>query len=245
MGQSGGSEGGNAFLVKEAQRSPTTSKAVELLRFLEALERKLAATPEVDVLGVGKAYADVVAWAGAHQWDNDLEGALQWLSQEGGYLPWRRQALEEAYRLFYEDVARSGSELVQDLLEPPTSEEMGFRKLNESLANSNAFTQQAVRGSYKDSTCVLQKSRWDYQIRRTPPTREGGISSRQIVYVGYAEDASIAAKAFQGLGYMLPVEGCCAQRDSAQKLRGPFFLPCGSRAPALMRRPPSFNGPPT
>lgn len=249
MGQSAGSGGGGspataaAFLIDESQRSPTTSKAVELLRLFEALERGLAATPQVDVRSVGAAYADLAAWAGAHQWDKDMEGALQWLGEETVYLPWRRQALEEAYRLFYEDVASSGSEQVADLPEPPTSEEMGFRKLNEALANNRAIWQAAVRGSYQDSTCVLQKSRWEYQIRRMPPAKEGGISGRHIVHTGFVEDASIAARAFQGLGYMLPVE-CCAQRESALKLRGPFFLPGGSRGPPPMKRPPSFEGPP-
>merc|ERR1719189_1839823 len=107
-----------------------------------------------------------------------MEGTLQLLDQETSYVPWRRQALEEAYRLFYDDVATSGSEQVKALPEPPTSEEMGFRKLNEALANPKAVKQPAIRGSYQDTACMLQKTRWEYQIRRMPPDGEGGIRGR-------------------------------------------------------------------
>jgi len=222
--------------------SPTHSKAREVAELYAALEQALAA--QNNVKQVGLVYMYLQQWQRDHEWDDDLQGVLDFLASSFFDHPgWRRQALEESYRLLYDEVARSGSNSIRDLPEPPTSEEIGFRRLNEALVTGKASTMDVVTGSYEDRNgCALTKRKWEYQIRRIPPPNPGGISGRRIYVTRQMQDCPVDARALRKFGCSIPSDGCCARRDTARRARGPFLLPEGSRA-APKRPPRPITGP--
>lgn len=152
-------------------------KAGELHDVLAHLEALLRQPRRVeDVVG---AYRKLSDWTYAHQWDDDLEEVLQKLSTSHDYPPWRRQALEEAYLLFYEDRAQEGNaETLRVLPEPPTSLELGDRRLPEKLMNSRVSRAPLYQNSFEDWSGCLRKQRVEYDIRRTKEGRE--IQTRDV-----------------------------------------------------------------
>lgn len=132
---------------------------------------------------------------------------------------------------------------MHELREPPTSEEIGFRRLNEALVNGRAALLTIFSGVYEDhSGCALVRRRWEYKIRKVPPNSGGTVAGRQIISGTYSEGSPLAAEAIKTLAVLLPVDACCSRREDALKARGPFFLPAGARA--LPKRPPAFEPPP-
>mmetsp|Transcript_16176 Transcript_16176/g.41623 ORF Transcript_16176/g.41623 Transcript_16176/m.41623 type:complete len:245 (-) Transcript_16176:115-849(-) len=222
-------------------------KAREVFDLYAELERCLA-VPD-NVKPVGKVYTSLLAWQRAHEWDSDLGGVLEFVASSlFDYPSWKRQAMEECYRLFYDDVARQGTSAVEQLPEPPTSEEIGFRTLNEALLSGKADSMRVFPGSYEDRNgFALSKRRWEYEIERVPSAAPGGVSGRLIHSAGHHQDWPINVSLMRRMACQLPVDGCCATRDSARRARGPFLLPEGSRA--MPKRPPpalsAFPGPDT
>eukprot|EP00418_Pyrodinium_bahamense_P060181 CAMPEP_0179187152 /NCGR_PEP_ID=MMETSP0796-20121207/92857_1 /TAXON_ID=73915 /ORGANISM="Pyrodinium bahamense, Strain pbaha01" /LENGTH=204 /DNA_ID=CAMNT_0020891203 /DNA_START=161 /DNA_END=772 /DNA_ORIENTATION=+ len=161
----------------------TEAKAHELFDLLVALEAQLADPQSIAL--VGRTYVRLTAWTKEHLWDTDLQEVLEWLQPDPIYPTWRRQALEEAYRLFYDDVAREGdAEAISHLPEPPTSEEIGFRRLPEALVTGAASRAPLFSGTYEDKTaCPLNRRRWEYDIRRTQ-AKDRPASGREIVAKG-------------------------------------------------------------
>lgn len=190
---------------------------------------------------VGQAYRQLREWTKRHVWDKDLQEVLEWLKPDGIYPTWRRQALEEAYRLFYEDVAKEGeAEAIEVLPEPPTSEEIGFRRLPEALVSGAAVRAPLFSSFYEDKTAcpIAGRKRWDYEIRRIE-AKERRANGRKIVPQGVRETKPVSATGgyVQAIAQVLvPTDQCCARRDEARRARGPFFLPEGPRAAPL--RPP-------
>merc|ERR1712151_1135520 len=107
----------------------------DLLPRLRELEFQLA-NPK-DVRSVGHAYRRLQIWIERHRYDVDLPQQLNSLERESQYPAWRRQALQEAYALFFEEAAKTGNALIlNELPEPPTSKDLGWLPLPESLASS-------------------------------------------------------------------------------------------------------------
>jgi hypothetical protein len=208
------------------------------------LEQQLA--DPISVASVGQAYRQLHEWTKRHVWDKDLQEVLEWLKPDGIYPTWRRQALEEAYRLFYEDVAKEGDpEAISVLPEPPTSEEIGFRRLPEALVSGAAVRAPLFSSFYEDkSTCpIAGRRRWDYEIRRIE-AKDRRANGREIVPQGVRETKPATATGgyVQAIAQVLvPTDQCCARRDEARRARGPFFLPEGPRAAPL--RPPGQKPP--
>jgi len=220
------------------------AKAHELFDLLLTLEQQLA--DPISVANVGQAYRQLHEWTKRHVWDKDLQEVLEWLKPDGIYPTWRRQALEEAYRLFYEDVAKEGeAEAIAVLPEPPTSEEIGFRRLPEALVSGAAVRAPLFSSFYEDKTAcpIAGRRRWDYEIRRIE-AKDRRANGREIVPQGVRETkpASATGSYVQAIAQVLvPTDQCCARRDEARRARGPFFLPEGPRAAPL--RPPGQKPP--
>eukprot|EP00930_Biecheleria_cincta_P058800 TRINITY_DN4459_c0_g1_i4.p1 TRINITY_DN4459_c0_g1~~TRINITY_DN4459_c0_g1_i4.p1 ORF type:complete len:316 (+),score=52.07 TRINITY_DN4459_c0_g1_i4:31-948(+) len=220
----------------QLESNPVHQKVTELHGLFRQLEDALA-NPKV--AAVGDTYRKLAAWNKDHRWDPDLQSVLEVLSQEHMCPMWRRQALEEAYRLFYDDVAIRGlEEELAQLPEPPTSEDIGFRQLPEALLSSAAARQPVYRGSFEDqNACMVYRRRWDYEIRKTGEVGQPTVQGRSISFTGHSRymcAGDVATKVAQAV---LPVESCCAARETANRARGPFFLPHGGRAEPL--RPPT------
>jgi len=220
------------------------AKAHELFDLLLTLEQQLADPSSVS--SVGQAYRQLHEWTKRHVWDKDLQEVLEWLKPDGIYPTWKRQALEEAYRLFYEDVAKDGdAEAIAVLPEPPTSEEIGFRRLPEALVSGAAVRAPLFSSFFEDKTAcpIAGRRRWDYEIKRTE-AKDSKAHGREIVPQGVRETkpASATGSIAQAIAQVLvPTDQCCARRDEARRARGPFFLPEGPRAAPL--RPPGQKAP--
>lgn len=238
-------------------------KSKQFYALLMELETALA-DPDT-VVRVGKAYKDLYSWTLDHHNDGDLRFVLSWLGEAADYSypAWRRQALEEAYRLFYDEIAKQGDPVaLQQLREPPTSEEIGFRKLPEALVTGAAAKVPYFSGTYEDSggNCPLYQQQWQYEVRRL--SAEGKAAhGREIVGKGQidAPDSSGYLKSL--LQAVIPADQfeCCSRRDDVTRARGPLLLPEGARATAhlptgevtqsfqsspLPRKPPSVAMPP-
>lgn len=217
--------------------TPVERKAEELFDSYVALEAQLADPQNVAV--VGRAYARLSAWNKEHMWDNDLQEVLDWLKPEQMYPPWRRQALEEAYRLFYEEIMiDSTPEDVADLPEPPTSEEIGFRRLPEALVSGKAVHEPVYVGMFEDkSACPINRSKWEYEIHRTEVSGRRANGRSIMAKNDRLQTRSNNLQVLQQVSQaFLPKDQCCARADEARKARGPFFLPEGFHAKPL--RPP-------
>eukprot|EP00435_Cladocopium_sp_Y103_P005484 s3599_g1.t2 len=143
-------------------------KALELQQLYQQLETALAKPGAL--LDVGEAYQQLLTWCKElRKSDEVLSGILEILSQEEGFPAWRRQALEEAYRIFYDEAAELALEELPKLPEPPTSEDIGFRPLSEALLNGQAVQQEIFAGSFTDSSLLFRR-RWDYEIHRIQQT---------------------------------------------------------------------------
>ncbi|CAK0866533.1 unnamed protein product, partial [Prorocentrum cordatum] len=214
-------------------------KFEDLLRLLVELERLLA-DPR-DLAALGRTYGDLREWTRLHQCDADLAQVLDML--HGRFPAWRRQALEEAYRLFFDDVARERA-VTRDLPEPPTSEESGFRRLPDDLFSGAevAAGRAHFQGVFEDrSPCMVYVKRYEYQIRAVR-CRGAPWPGRQIVDRAHEEKVLPCAGDLVGIALrrmvelVAPIDQCCARRSEAPRACGPFLLPSDGRAP--VRLPP-------
>ncbi|CAL1133323.1 unnamed protein product [Cladocopium goreaui] len=211
------------------QISETRIKALEIQQLYQQLETSLAKPGRV--LDVGDAYRQLLTWCKEIRRPNNevLSGVLEVLSHEEGFPAWRRQALEEAYRIFYDEAADLALEELPKLPEPPTSEDIGFRPLSEELLNGQAVQQEIYEGSFTDSSLLFRR-RWDYEIHRiqqTGVTPSGRKIVAKVAMSRYFDAAGeVAGKAIQAL---LPVKECCSAREDARAAKGPFLLPKGAR----------------
>lgn len=204
-------------------------KARELVGILRCLEGHLAESSRADA--VGAAYRGLLDWTRVHQWDDDLEVVLGHLQPEGMYPPWRRQALEEAYMMYYEDCARNGdARVLEQLPEPPTSKERGGRAVPEGMLKERVRQGEAFQGSY-DASGLCCARRWEYQIARSststkrapglPPVSDGHgrAPGREIVPKGNTsrycgvQPGHVAAPA-AGLSQLLSQADFCCGRGS-------------------------------
>jgi len=226
-------------------KDPIERKAQELFDRLVGLEAELADPQHLEM--VGRAYARLSAWSKEHMWDADLGEVLEQLQITPEYPPWRRQALEEAYRLFYDEMVQFGDrQLMADLPEPPTSEEIGFRRLPEAIVSGAAVQEPLFQGVYEDrNTCPINRRRWEYEIHKTKGKNQtaGGrsiVGAKQNMAtdscaVGVVSNMQVLQRITQAFAN----KECCARSDEARKMRGPFFLPAGFHAKPL--RPPGFE----
>lgn len=218
--------------------TPGGSKASEAHRLLQSLEEQLA-DPK-SARAVGDAYRALFQWWQRNQWDSNLQQVLEVLASESMYPTWRRQALEEAYRLFYDEVALKGDQqTLAELPEPPTSEDIGFRQLSEALVAPGATSRPFVRGVFEDrSACMIYQQRWEYSITRASDT--GRVAAgREIQGTGHSRQTCICAGDILGqvLQVIVPVDTCCARREDPRAARGPFFLPQGRRGASTLPIP--------
>lgn len=203
-------------------------RANKLSHTLRALEACLANPADIGALA--RAYTAMRARTKEAQESGQLPQLLRLLENEDGYPAWRRQALEEAYVLFFDDMAKTGDAAALRILpEPPTSEEMGFKAIPEHIASYKAALKPVVTGSFEDRGCI-QSRKWDYDILRDEgladgPSLDGNAKNprvapaRHIVergsserYCGASTGRDPVARLFQAL---LGTEACCAGQRKA------------------------------
>lgn len=187
---------GGADLAKISMLSPI-EKAKKMQSALENLEYQLA-HPLV-VASVGRAYRQVTAVAEAvagdayhksnpHERPNDdllnwnstpeMEELLDLLESENMYPCWRREALEAAYTLFFEDVAASGNaSYLNQLPEPPVGKTV---PLHQAVRTTG---QQDVAGIYQSGSRLWRCTIWEYGIHKTDGAYVPGASE----ILGHAE----------------------------------------------------------
>ncbi|CAJ1335221.1 unnamed protein product [Effrenium voratum] len=213
--------------------SEKTVKAFELLNLYKELEESLALG---ELRPVAEAYRQILSWCRARR-DRDLQSVLELLGTEERCPAWRRQALEDAFRLFYDEAAALGVEGLAQLKEPPTSEEIGFRQLPEALVDAQAWKRKSYSGFFEESGNLVYRRRWEYEILRV----DGGqICGRKIVTAAQSSYICSTALAVKAIQTLVPVDECCAVREDARAMRGPFLLPKGPRG--AMRWEPADEG---
>jgi len=103
-------------------------RADDLCALLRGLEMHLATPCESTeaVAATGRAYRELYTWTIDHKNDPDLPEVLSTVERLGMYPEQRRQALKDAYTLFYQDVRRcspgsrwSGASAADGLIPPP------------------------------------------------------------------------------------------------------------------------------
>ncbi|CAE7446608.1 unnamed protein product [Symbiodinium natans] len=170
----------------------------------------------------GKGHVSVSFRRLAYKGYDNEDGA-----KEGGYPTWRRQAMEDAYRLLYDEAAASGSQALDRLPEPPTSEEIGFRPLPEALVSGEAYKQNCYAGCFEDqSTWRMYRRRFDYEIYKV--NAGGFVAGRKIVSGTQTRSVCAADVASKVAEVLLP-DACCVSREDMHSAKGPFLLPKGSR----------------
>jgi len=151
----------------------TIDKAQELCNILKSLEGQLENPTDYGV--IGRTYKRLAEWTWEHQQDSDFPDVLQLLAPESMYPAWRRQALEEAYMLFFEDCAKQGNpRALEQLPEPPTSKEIGYRPLPEALLDPKTTRGAAFTNHYEAGNACCIRRRWDYDVVRNGPRAKPG-----------------------------------------------------------------------
>jgi len=145
---------------------PVTMMACELRELLSALELRLS-HPE-DASAVGQSYAELSAWTHAHHRDPRLHLVLEYLEPENMYPEWRRQALEDIYVLFYEDIRKmGGAGALSRLPPPPLSYQQGI--LPEHATWEAGRGADSVSGWFESGSRFWRSVRWEYELRETNP----------------------------------------------------------------------------
>jgi hypothetical protein len=220
------------------QLSPRGRLIKEFRDMLKHLEARLANPTDLNM--VGKAYSNILHWAKEH----DLE-LLDWtcrypanpavcevfeaLEADHRYAAWFRQALDEAYMLLYEDIAKQGDrKALQALPEPHIPQETGYRTLPSPLAppsmqnryNRNALP-QPVKQTHEHATgsCYCQSKTCEYEIRTGPPvvydsSRDKTVCGREIVATGMTERQCILDPVSALFSAIIP-RGCCGRTGSS------------------------------
>lgn len=192
------------------ETSPRGQLIYEFRSMLKNFEARIANPNDIEM--VGRAYRTVLDWAKEH----DLE-YLDWtcrypqnpvvsevfeeLEADSMYPAWRRQALEEAYMLLYEDVAKQGDPAaVEALPEPHIPQETGYRTIASPLVKAHTLKLSrgrpvvAVNHKHEHTTgsCYCASKHTQYEIRMGPlviydTERQKGVHGREIVSNGTAE----------------------------------------------------------
>jgi len=161
----------------------TDEKSQELCQILKSLEGLLEAANDFEM--IGKTYRGLAEWTWEHSQDSDFGEVLASLAPESMYPAWRRQALEEAYMLFFEDCAKQGNpKALNELPEPPTSREIGYRPLPEALIDPKTTRGAAFSNTYEVGNACCIRRRWDYDVIRNGPRPRPGekrAAGRKIV----------------------------------------------------------------
>lgn len=161
----------------------TEDKAGELCGILRSLEGQLQDPNDFEL--IGRTYRGLAEWTWEHQQDSDFGEVLALLAPDSKYPAWRRQALEEAYMLFFEDCAKQGNPQALDYLpEPPTSREIGYRPLPEALLDPKTTRGAAFSNVYEAGNACCIRKRWDYDVVRNGPRPRAGekrAAGRKIV----------------------------------------------------------------
>lgn len=161
----------------------TEDKAEDLCGILRSLEGQLEDPNDFEL--IGRTYRGLAEWTWEHQQDSDFGEVLALLAPEAKYPAWRRQALEEAYMLFFEDCAKQGNPKALDHLpEPPTSREIGYRPLPEALLDPKTTRGAAFSNMYEVGNACCIRRRWDYDVIRNGPRPRAGekrAAGRKII----------------------------------------------------------------
>eukprot|EP00928_Gymnodinium_smaydae_P037273 TRINITY_DN25902_c0_g2_i2.p1 TRINITY_DN25902_c0_g2~~TRINITY_DN25902_c0_g2_i2.p1 ORF type:complete len:256 (-),score=48.55 TRINITY_DN25902_c0_g2_i2:222-905(-) len=209
----------------------------EFVATLAALESSLSRGGSA--VTVGQAYRQLAELTSARRRDDDFREILRELELPDGYPAWRRQALEDAYALFYEEIARTGdAEAIRALPEPPTSADRDFQPMPERLASRGAARQPAVRGVYEEASCLRRRT-WDYDVLRVSPSVAVADAQPQQVAAGTAAAGerrrggtqAVAGRQIQARG--LQERGCApAAVDPLEHFLRVMFAPgtCCARA---------------
>eukprot|EP00913_Durusdinium_trenchii_P018845 g17708.t1 len=209
--------------------SEKTVKAFELLNLYQQLEEALAKPSAV--VDVGEAYRQILVWCRAHP---------QCASER--YPAWRRQALEEAYRLFYDEAALWAAADLERLPEPPTSEESeSMARLLSKRPMQDGWDGEIIRQwqwilpsnrSFTDRSGFFRQT-WHYEIHRISSS---GVSGRRIVALSESRYVCAGDVSAKLLHTVLPDE-CCSAREDPAAAKGPFLLPKGVRGQRLPEVP--------
>jgi len=220
---------------KPSEMSPRGKLVHEMRSLLKNFEARIANPSDLDM--VGDAYRSVLKWAKTH----DLE-FLDWtcrypsnpvvlevfdqLEHEAMYPTWRRQALDEAYMLLYEDIAKQGDRnAVEALPEPHIPQETGYRTLPSPLVRASVDlgrgkTPRAVVMAHEHDTssCYCGSKRCDYEIRIGPSVYYDGsgkrtVCGREIVSTGMQERQCVLDPVSALIAAVVP-QGCCGRVGS-------------------------------
>jgi len=153
-----------------------TRRADDLMALLRALEHRLSGRPAPDVEAIGNAYRVLCEWTRQHSEDCDLTQVLAYLEHEGMYPEWRRQALEDAYILLYEDVLRSGEKDALDKLpEPPLGHTaQGATRTSRRGVPSSSEAEH----SFEKGNRFWRSQHWRYEIRESCVGAEVGATPK-------------------------------------------------------------------
>lgn len=222
----------------------TEYKAQELCGILKALEAQLE-DPH-DFVQIGRTYRGLSEWTWEHSQDSDFSEVLAMLAPESMYPAWRRQALEEAYMLFFEDCAKQGNPKALDHLpEPPTSKEIGYRPLPEALLDPKTTRGAAFSNTYEvGNACCIRRS-WNYDVIRNGPRPRPGekrAAGRKIVAKDSAERyCTCAVDPLTRLVQAFTPESFCCGRD--RKAVADAAAATGA-APGMQADSPNWPPPP-
>lgn len=193
----------NSDLNTRIELTPLEKKVKEFRSLLKNMEARIA-NPS-DLNAVGNMYSKLLKWSEEHDlqgldWtarhvaNHEVQEILEMLEYEPMYPAWRRQALDEAYALLFDDIAKQGDRsAVEALPEPYIPQEVGYRILNEHLLQTFNSKGGVLQGEHDQSgRCYCASKKNEYQIRCGPPVyydsnREKSVCGREIVATGMSE----------------------------------------------------------
>lgn len=226
--------------VVKTEMSPRGKLVYEFRGLLKNFEARIANPNDLEM--VGNAYRSILDWSKEH----DLE-FLDWacrypknpivlevfdsLEPDPMYPAWRRQALDEAYMLLFEDIAKQGDPIALDVLpEPHIPQETGYRTLPSPLVKATSNFQKGAKANniygasvrsaqeFATGTCYCQSKRAEYEIRTGPPVyydidRQKSVCGREIVAHGSTERQCCLDPVTALVNSIVP-QGCCGRPGS-------------------------------
>lgn len=226
------------------------------------LEARIACPHDLNM--AGKAYKDLLEWSNRHgvedlDWASrfpvnataELQEVLDVLEFEPMYPAWRRQALDEAYMLLFEDIAKQGDRIaLEQLPEPHIPESKGYRTLNDNLVTASTTRGGAsVQGFHEQGTgpCYCHTTKCDYEIRIGPTVfydnaRQKSVSGREIVAAGMSQRQCCLDPLTQVMQAVMPGFPSCCGRGEVSWSSLLFGLP--QKEQGRLPPPPAFPEPP-